>query len=316
MDPRHARGIEAYFPTRLFRLLALGFAGILLAHPAARAATGDEEIVAVSSRAWKGYVRAKLPDGSLAPEYYAFANGGRVNGPMADTTIDKLKFIDVARVVAKPLADRMYLPASDPAATKLLIMVYWGTTTGTKDPSNQAIYDVAQASQAVIPPPSQPNRTAGGVNQAFVGPGSRQTIDESSVEMLMLADRQRKETNLRNAMLLGYDSELAETAGLENTALRGGRDSLIGDLEDNRYFVVLMAYDFQAAWKEKKHKLLWETRISLRQRGNDFEKRLPEMALNAAKYFGEDTDGLIRNRIPEGRVEVGEPKVVDNPREK
>jgi hypothetical protein len=40
------------------------------------------------------------------------------------------------------------------------------------------------------------------------------------------------------------------------------------------------------------------------------------MVLNAAKYLGEDTDGLVRNRIPEGRVEVGEPKVIDNPGEK
>ena len=117
-------------------------------------------------------------------------------------------------------------------------------------------------------------------------------------------------------MLLGYESELAETANLENTALKGAREGLMSDLEDNRYFVILMAYDFQTAWKMKKHKLLWETRISLRQRGNDFGKRLPEMVLNAEKYFGEDTDGLVRNRIPEGRVDIGEPKVIDNPGEK
>jgi hypothetical protein len=282
----------------------------------ARAAQGDEEIVAVSSKAWKGYVRAKLPDGSPVPEYYAFGNGGRISGPMADTTIDKLSFMDIAKVVAKPLADRKYVPGTDPNSTNLLIMVYWGTTTGAKDPSNSAIFDAAQSSQAVVPPPSQPSKTGGGMNPAFVGPGSRQTIDDTSLEMMMIANRQRDNADLRNAMLLGYDSELAETANLENTALKGTREGLVSDLEDNRYFVILMAYDFQTAWKQKRHKLLWETRISLRQRGNDFGKRLPEMVLNAAKYLGEDTDGLVRNRIPEGRVEVGEPKVIDNPGEK
>jgi len=38
--------------------------------------------------------------------------------------------------------------------------------------------------------------------------------------------------------------------------------------------VVLMAYDFQLLWKEKKHKLLWETRFSIRQRHNDFDRQL------------------------------------------
>jgi hypothetical protein len=296
-------------------ILAAAVLAAATAAPLARAAQGDEEIVSVSSKAWKGYVRDKLPDGSLAPEYYAFGNGGRVSGPMVDTTIDKLSFMDIAKVVARPLANRRYVPASDPEKTKLLIMVYWGTTTGVKDPSNQAVFDAAQASQAVVPPP-QPSQTSGPVNQAFVGPGSRQTIDDASLDLMMVANRQRENADLRNAMLLGYESELAETANLENTALKGAREGLMSDLEDNRYFVILMAYDFQTAWKMKKHKLLWETRISLRQRGNDFGKRLPEMVLNAEKYFGEDTDGLVRNRIPEGRVDIGEPKVIDNPGEK
>jgi hypothetical protein len=74
-----------------------------------------------------------------------------------------------------------------------------------------------------------------------------------------------------------------------------------------------MAYDFQMMWKEKKHKLLWETRISLRQRGNDFGRQLPAMMLYASHFFGEETDGLVRNPIPEGHVEVGEPTVIATP---
>lgn len=295
--------------------LVLGLGWALLPPPEARAAKGDEEIVAISSRAWKGYVRPKLADGTFAPQTYAFGNGGHMSGPMADSTIDKLDFMDIARVIAKPLADRKYFPATDPNKTDLLIMVYWGTTTGTRDPSNKAIFDIAQASQAPVLPPAGPP-PPGGSNAPAAGPGSRQTIDDTSLELMMLANKQRNDADVRNAMLLGYESELAETSILENTALSGSREALISDLEDNRYFVVLMAYDFRVAWKQKKHKLLWETRISLRQRGNDFGKRLPEMMANAERYFGEDSDGLIRNQIPEGRVEVGEPKVIEGPEQK
>jgi hypothetical protein len=85
---------------------------------------------------------------------------------------------------------------------------------------------------------------------------------------------------------------------------------LIDDVEDDRYFVVLMAYDFQLLWKEKKHKLLWETRFSIRQRRNAFDQQLAAMAQYASRYFGQDSHGLIRQPIPEGQVILGELKVV------
>lgn len=85
------------------------------------------------------------------------------------------------------------------------------------------------------------------------------------------------------------------------------RDELIAEIEGNRYFVVLMAYDFQLLWKQKKHKLLWETRFSIDERRNQFDKALLVMAQNASQYFGQDSHGLSRMRIREGKVEVGEP---------
>jgi len=60
------------------------------------------------------------------------------------------------------------------------------------------------------------------------------------------------------------------------------REDLVDDIEHNRYFVVLMAYDFQVLWKQRKHKLLWETRFSIREQGNDFEKVLPAISRYAS----------------------------------
>ncbi len=109
----------------------------------------------------------------------------------------------------------------------------------------------------------------------------------------------------RNAMLLGYAEDLRATIGLDRTPLGWRRKDLFGDLGVNRYFVVLMAYDFQLMRKEKKHRLIWETRFSLVETGHDFGKDLPMMAKYASRYFGQESHGLIRNLAPEGRVEIG-----------
>lgn len=85
----------------------------------------------------------------------------------------------------------------------------------------------------------------------------------------------------------------------------------VAEIEENRYFVVLMAYDFQLLWKQKKRKLLWETRFSINERHNQFDKALPLMAQYAARFFGQPSDGLVKARLQEGRVEIGDPTLIE-----
>jgi len=61
---------------------------------------------------------------------------------------------------------------------------------------------------------------------------------------------------------------------------------------------------------KKQRKLLWETRFNIRQRGNDFDKELGNMALIASRYFGKDSDGLIRKSFTDAKVTLGEAKLV------
>jgi len=247
----------------------------LVTQPAVRAAA-DGEITAVSSRVSADYVRMRLADGSFQPEAFAFGEGGHLSGIAHDDTIDKLNFKDVARTIAGPLAGQKYQPAKDPSQTKLLIMVYWGTTTGSSDDPN-------------FPP--------------------ARTLEEK-----LMFKSQRDQDDVRNARLLGYDSEglIGTDYGrrlLISGALRRKADDLLDEIGDNRYFVVLMAYDFQLLWKEKQHKLLWETRFSVREHRNDFGEVLPEMAQFASKYFGQDSHGLLRKPLPEGHVTLGKLEV-------
>jgi hypothetical protein len=280
-------------------LLLCGGATLIM-QPVVNAAAGGD-ITAVSSRVSDDYIRTKLADGSFQVETYTFGQGGFWAGSQHDDTIDKLNFTDVARVIAVPLAGQNYLSAKDQNQAKLLIMVYWGTTTGIGNVSSSVAYQNLQSA----------NATAMALKDA--------TSENAATSALLLAtmeNRLRDKDDVRNARLLGYDSEglIGTDYGrrlLISGALHRKAEDLVEEIEDNRYFVVLMAYDFQLLWKEKKHKLLWETRFSVREHRNDFGKVLPDMAQYASKYFGQDSHGLLRRSLPEGHVTLGNLRVIE-----
>jgi hypothetical protein len=300
-------------------LFALCFALILAARQPARAEEGLEGVTAVASRVSSDYVRARLPDGSFQPEYYSFGKGGKWEGEIDDATIDRLHFTDVAGVVAAPLAGQKYLPARDPRAARLLIMVYWGTTAVPGPASASIAYDQLSAAQANLNGFTTSSGTQSGANGA--GPSSSaQSELAAAMTMVDIENHQRDKLDLQNARMLGYDSEgvIGTDYGnnIRGTAFAARRSELISEIEENRYFVVLMAYDFQLMWRQKKHKLLWETRFSISERRNAFDKALPLMAQYASRYFGKESHGLLRAQVAEGRVEVGEAKslgVVEGP---
>jgi hypothetical protein len=276
-----------------------------------------EGITAVASKASKDYIRSRLPDGSFRPEFYSFGEGGKWAGELNDASIDKLHFIDVAKVIAAPLAGRGYLPARDPNATSLLIMVYWGTTAVPAPTSDSYAYNKFAAAQDFL---------SRAVNSHYEGgnPGLINAADDqfsASMLLLNMENRQRDRIDYSNAQMLGYDAPgligTEQGSFVRGTALGEEREDLVSEIEENRYFVVLLAYDFQLMWKQKKHKLLWETRFSISERRNAFDKALPAMARYASKYFGEDSNGLLRERVQEGHVEIGDVKSlgeVDGPR--
>src|ERR1700689_2821564 len=287
-DLQHEIRMSASFVKHMKLWFLAGGGMLLVIEPSAGAADGVKGITAVASRASKEYIRAKLPDGSFQSEYYSFGNGGNWGGEIGDYTIEKMNFIDVARVIADPLATQRYLPSKDPNKTKLLIMLYWGTTAvparPDMDPQYQEYYQLLDEYRLT------------GIESIFI----------AALHVLSIANRQRENQDFRNAAMLGYDvSGLIGTdygRYIEHTALGGEQRDQVAEIEENRYFVVLMAYDFQLMWKQKKHKLLWETRFSVNERHNQFDKALPVMAQFASRYFGEDSNGLLRTRVPEGRV--------------
>jgi hypothetical protein len=294
---------------RLLLSLSLG------ASVAALETGGANDITAVSGRTSKDYIRARAANGSFVAEAYAFGKGGNWAGAKVDASIDKLNFLDVAHTIAGPLASQNYVPGSDPNTTKLLIMVYWGTTHAPEHASETAVYDNLQIAGATL------DRANMDVKEGQPG---AQRFKEAAQEALMTSisavsaeNQLREKDDQLNAMMLGYDSWWEKTQGdLRGTAREHDREDMLVELEEDRYFVVLMAYDFQLLWKQKKHKLLWETRFSIRQRHHDFDQDLPAMAQYAAQYFGQDSKGLVHKPIPLGHVDIGEVKSLGSVPEK
>jgi hypothetical protein len=313
-------------PTARMLAGAVIYAWSLMGGSASVRASDAGQITAVYSEVSPGYIRAKTADGGFEPEGFAFGNGGYSGGSSADVTIDRMSFVDVARIVSTPLAAEHYVSARAPANTRLLIMVYWGTTPGVGDASTSDAYQGVMAghpTQAMEPlstitiaseeatamtPDSEMN-VAIALNNAAIA-HQRTSLLDGMIYSAQAENRARDKADVQNAIVLGYYPELVATAGFEHTALGIHRHDLIEDLENDRYYIVLMAYDFQAIWKQKHKKLLWVTRISVIARRNDFGKVLPAMTKFASRYFGQDSHGLLRAALPLGRVDIGELKLM------
>jgi hypothetical protein len=279
--------------------------------PRAFARQGDT--VSVAAGADQDYVREKFGEAGRKPkaESYLFAKGSRFGGHLRDPSLETFQFSDVVRALAPDLAKQLYYPAADKNTADLLIVVHWGITTVDEDASNgQADFenlmkDVASHNAAVA---------SGGIADP--------SAVEGDLNMIHGESNHSSTGPANNADLLGYSAEY-QRAEYDSLGVASGMTELDKrlreDLVDERYFVILMAYDFNSmknAKKGTKPKLLWSTHFSIRAIGMSFNAALPAMSKVAANYFGHNVDGLLlgADRIHEGKVEVGEIKQIDSTR--
>lgn len=284
--------------------------GILLASPGAFAANAYM-ITSVYSKVSNGYVRQKMADGTVKREYYALAKGQYVPGSDADPSIDGVSFPVIAGVVARHLASKNYYLANDSKSADLLILITWGTTKAADRGSYQSSLDVLATSMAAAnsAKPLPPGAIAPGSRNQAATPSDTGDLDAALTQMQMFNEIRRQDDD-HNARILGYAHDLYERQDdLSNFAGAGTYyDDLISDIEEPRYYVIIDAFDFRAAKNDGKREILWSTRVSIRARGNEFDKQLAQMIANSAGYFGKGTGGLLREDHPTARVELGDLK--------
>jgi hypothetical protein len=292
-------------PARLLRLLSIGLCAGFLGKSLAAA----DVVEAIASKAAKDYVRKKLPDGVFQPESYVFGKGDDWRGARIDPTIDDMDFMKVARVLAVPLAKKQYIPTADPKTTDELIMVSWGTTRAPEHATESISHQRLQAANEMRDKALMMLKTAG---SGSGGLAAQQLLAEADNQIMMdlsavqSENQARENADMRTATLLGYDSWWIETnSAMGGSPLGRRRMDMEDELEEDRYFVVLTAFDYQKLVKEKKSKFLWEVRFSIREHGAQFDSRIAGMAELASNYFGRDSAGLHHDTVPEGKVEIG-----------
>jgi hypothetical protein len=276
-------------PTICLMLLAglLGMPGSMKAEPGWSLFRLPPDPVIVSSTAADDYSQRKFGSGAPKPETYLFFQGKFYGGVIRDHDLEHAQFGQIVQVLGRDLVQQNYFPTKDPKDADLLIVVHWGTTE---------VYQDDLATSMALP-------NNGGT-----------TAPTRSMGMLQQFSNEDRQINMEmNAHLLGYGQQLSQRQAKASTnTVTNDEYQLLMNLGDERYFVILMAYDFRTMKKGVRPKLLWSTRFSMQGPGNRFTSALPVMSHVAASYFGH-ADG-VKNvnvpRVPDGKVEVGKPTVV------
>ncbi|MGH7996326.1 MAG: hypothetical protein ACREFX_08250 [Opitutaceae bacterium] len=282
----------------------------LLAAVAALAARGAD--IAVYSKAFNGYTRTRLADHSFKPETYTFAEGAHKSGPYVDKSLDRTSFLTIARTLAAPLRARGYVPSFDPQHTDFVIFVFWGLTQGGNDGEfyqGEGPAGVSEAMSAIT--------SANMMGPQHIEPGaglSRMSgpsyLMDQLDEALMLNNmfnRVRDQVDDRNAALLGFSDVLERARGFPAFSSFQER---IGELEVDRYYVILVAVDYNTLVRRKGYKLEWEAKMSLPARRTRFDKELALMARAGTRFYGENSDRLVWRNVPDGQVLIGKATVL------
>ena len=87
-------------------------------------------------------------------------------------------------------------------------------------------------------------------------------------------------------------------------------EKLLQGLADDRYFIMISAYDFQAYFQHHKKVLLWVSKLSMPSDGIEMDRALSILTKYGGMVLGKSTRGPEIKEVtdvPEGTVKIGEP---------
>lgn len=244
--------------------------------------------VLVDSFAEENYLKSKETGEGLVPETYHLVRGKKIGGYIKDKSLNEVPFIEVAENLAEQLRSRDYYPAEAKEDGDLLIIVNWGVT------QIQADFD------ELFP-------TDGEEEVGEEGEESDSFLDGAPGSVLEEGGYTYSEQS--NASLIGFDRALRrKDLGTQD------QFELQEMLQNERYFMILSAFDWQLLRKTGEKKLLWTTRFSLDAVKQGFDEAHFALSRGAANYFGTNLDGKlgkVNTHVGPGEVKTGELKVIE-----
>lgn len=290
---------------------------LLAACLAANGARG-ERLVVLRSTAQPEYLQArKRADGTLRPETYVFMPGKFFPSESQDASLEKTPFLAVARQLAPHLATQAYLPAASLKEAGLLLVVHWGgTSRGEKsfnldtsgleniNSANEqmeaaAVFEAEQLAEGNLMP-----------SIMSVQPGLDQQVSNEVVNLRsdQVQGAIRSESS---AQLLGILPAL--TRERNNLIFSEKYRALHEMTSEERYFLIVMAYDAPELLRTGRLRPRWTLRASIRSAGVNFPMAMDRVGAVAARYFGQAQDDVVleQAKVTKGKVEMGDIKIIN-----
>ena len=274
----------------LFFLIFIAFTGLFAANQ-----------VVVHSQASEAFMTQRALDDKKEFYTYHFYKGRFHGGNRADPSMNRMSFNDIVVDMANHLQKQNFYPVQENEKSDLLIVVHYGVTSIQQSTDKMLGYTSLEDKLGAAASSAQ--STGGG---EITGASINAASDLAFVGNADIAANEANELSARyQAQLVGMEKAYSESIGpreeFEYKFL----------LKDERYFVILMAYDFQKMQRGEAE-LLWSTRYSIRSVGQSFERAIKDMNLVAGNYFGKHLDDIVKKRVTDkSRVKLGKIELVD-----
>jgi hypothetical protein len=283
-----------------------------------------ERLVVGLGTADPSYAVARQTDGGKRRETYVFMPGSYLAGMTQDSSLEKMPFTKIAQTLAPDLGRQNYFPAASTLKADLLLVVHWGVTARIDtdvdnnltnlNALNELSEQYTQSMQA------EADAIAGGGTSPELMPVylGMTSGERSNLEMQAAHETTTYRGNQASFASLGRDNAailgVAQTLAAEsNTIMFSERYRALYDMtKEERYFVVVMAYDMPVLLKTGKMRRLWTARASIRSAGVNFRQAVDRISEISGGFFGQKTDGVVLRKSGEreGRVELGELKII------
>lgn len=274
-----------------------------------------ENLVTVRALADREYVEGRRTADGLRRETYIVMKGRYFGGLTQDRTMEKMPFDRIARMLAHDLKRREYFPAADFASADLLLVIHWGVTVPSVAEYDENIFHDNTTLQITDARERYAEASANGDIA-----GAEQAMNDLQG---YVHDREHQAVVYANDAMTGefIGSCNAELLGLKQQ-LRDDRDALFGSVKaetveimvkEERYFVIVFAFDARLLRSEGKLRRLWSARLSTRAAGINFAMAIDRMSNIGGQHFGERVEGVPFEQVKtrKGKVIYGELEVIE-----